>query len=259
MRTVERQAALLEALAKSPHEGTPLRTLANEVGLAPSSTHRLLRGLVDAGLAAQDPARQGYRLGRTVLRLAGAYLEQVGFADVMLPYLEEVTSATGTVSFTSVRDGDTVICTSVRAPRETTSFYVRIGKVLPWHASAAAKALIHGMDADRLRRNLGEYIGQRHTQHTLTSVDAVLEDLRAGKARGYWECVEELEPDVYAVSAPVATRDGRPVASITAVCHRSQRAAELGSVAERVVAAARRASDEVAALLHAGQIMEAAR
>lgn len=259
MRAIERQAALLEALARSPHEGSPLRALADEVGLAPSSTHRLLRGLVDVGLATQVPSAHGYRLGGTVLRLAGAYLERVGFADLMLPYLDDVTNATGTVCFSAVRDGDTVICTSVRAPRETTSFYVRIGKVLPWHASAAAKALIHAMDPARLREGLAAYVADRHTPRTLGTVEAVMADIEAGERRGYWECVEELEPDVYAVAAPVATADGRPLASITAVCHRSRRAGDLTEMARQVVASARRASDEVGRVLDAGHLMEAAR
>lgn len=259
MRTIEREAALLETLARSSHEGSALRALAAEVGLAPSSTHRLLRGLEDVGFVSHGPGRQGYRLGPSLLRLAGAYLEQAGFADLMLPYLEEVTATTATVSFSSVRDGDAVICTSVRTPRETTNFYVRIGKVLPWHASAAAKALVHGIEPGELRARLESFVARRHTPHTLTSVDAVLADLEAGRRRGYWECVEELEPDVYAVAAPVTTADGRALASITAVCHRSQRQGELPAVAATVTATAAAASRELAGLLHAGQLMEAAR
>lgn len=259
MRTIDRQAALLEVLARSPQQGASLRSLAADVGLAPSSTHRLLRGLVDVGLASQEPAGQGYRLGHTLLRLAGAYLERVGFADLMLPYLDEVTRATGTVAFSAVRDGDTIICTSVRAPRETTNFYVRIGKILPWHASAAAKALIHTLDDATLRRRLGDHVERRYTARTLTDVDAIIADLERGKRRGYWECVEELEPGVYAVAAPVARRDGSLVSSITAVCHRGHGMEGGGSLAGSVIDAARRASDEVAALLDAGQLMEAAR
>ena len=259
MQTIERQAALLDALADASHEGLPLRSLAASVGLAPSSTHRLLQALVQVGLAAQEPVHQGYRLGNGVLRLAGAYLERVGFADVVLPYLERITAETGMVAFSSVRDADAVICASVRAPRETTSFYVRIGKVLPWHASAAAKALVWTMDRPTLRARLADHVGHSYTEHTLTTVDAVLEDLERGRGRGYWECVEELEADVYAVSAPILAQGERPVASLTAVCHLTQRGLDRDAVASAVVEAARSASTEVAALLDAGHMMEAER
>ncbi len=257
MQTIERQAALLDALAGASYEGLPLRTLASNVGLAPSSTHRLLQALVEVGLAAQEPVHQGYRLGNGVLRLAGAYLERVGFTDVVLPYLERISSETGTLAFSSVRDGDAVICASVRAPRETTSFYVRIGKVLPWHASAAAKALIWSMDRPTLVARLSTHVGLTHTEHTLTTVDEVLADLDRGRSQGYWECVEELELDVYAASAPILTAQGRPVASLTAVCRLSQPGWDRDAVASAVVAAAGEASRDVAALLHAGQLMEA--
>lgn len=258
MQMIDRQMALLDALAQASHEGGSLRALAAAVEMAPSSTHRLLQGLAAVGLVARDPVGRTYRLGPSVLRLAGAYLERVGFADVVLPYLDAVTAATGTVTFSAVRDGDAVICTSVRAPRETTNFYVRIGKILPWHASAAAKALIAGMEPESLRRHLAPHMGQRYTARTRVDVEDVLADLEGGRRRGYWECVEELEPDVYAVAAPILASGDRPVASLTAVCHVSRRRGDLPQIAERVVAAAAEASIEVAALLHAGQLMEAA-
>lgn len=259
MQTIERQAALLDALAGASHEGIALRALAERVGLAPSSAHRLLQALVRVGFAAQEPMHQGYRLGHEVLRLAGAYLERAGFADVVLPYLDRIVAATGTVAFSAVRDADAVICASVRAPRETTSFYVRIGKVLPWHASAAAKALIWNMERPALRVRLAGHVGQVHTEHTRTTVDEVLDDLDRGRGRGYWECTEELEPDVYAVSAPILTAGGRPVASLTAVCHLSQRGRDRQAIASAVAAAARSASRDVAALLDSGHLMEAER
>lgn len=259
MQTIERQAALLRALSTAGYDGLPLRSLAADAGLPPSSTHRLLQGLAEVGLVAQEPVRHGYRLGSAVLRLAGAYLERVGFADVVLPYLEQISSETGTVAFSSVRDGEAVICTSVRAPRETTSFYVRIGKVLPWHASAAAKALIATTDDGTLRQELASRVGRAHTPKTLTTVEEVMADLARGRRLGYWECIEELEPDVYAVAAPVRTSRGRAVASLTAVFHLSRRGDERGTIARTVVAAAEAASREIAALLHAGQLMEAER
>ncbi len=258
MRTIDREKTLLDALARAPQQWSGLRALASEVGLPPSSAHRLLHSLASVGFVTQDPRNQGYRLGSTMLRLAGAYLSKVGFSDVVLPYLEHLTSDTSALSFASVRDGNVVICTSVRVPQEATNFYVRIGKTLPWHVSAAAKALVAGIGEEALRRHLRLDVQHAYTSHTLTSVEEVLADLEKGRIRGYWECVEELEPGIYAVAAPIVATGDRPIASLTVVCRMSQDHEKLLQLATQVVHVARSASAEFGDLLHAGQFMEAA-
>lgn len=257
MNTIERQARLLTLLADASHPGGSLRELARQLELAPSTVHRLLKSLSDVGMATQDPETKNYRLGGAVLRLAGAYLEGLAFTDLVAPHLERLSAATGLVAFSAVREGETILCTSVRAPRQTGNFYVRVGKLLPVHASAAAKALVYHLPWESLEPVLAASLGQRFTESTLHSLDAVLDDLEKGKRRGYWECNEELEPEVYAVAAPILDSRGEPIVSLTVVGRLAYDRDGLSRASGAVMQAAATATRELGPHLYAGQLVGA--
>lgn len=256
MRSIERQQQIMSALAASPATGCSVRALSNDIGLPVSSTHRFLRGLASVGMVVQRRETSNYHLGHEVLRLAGAYLEKVGLPDLAIPYLEDLTFRTGLMAFASAREGTSVICTGVRAPDETTNFYVRIGKVMPLHATSAAKALIYHLDPSTLKTMLVGVFDHRYTSNTHASADALMEDLARGRKRGYWECDEELEPGVYAVSAPILDGNGEPRISLTTLCHLSRGRDGLHEVREVLKDVTETASHDIGMLLYASRSLE---
>lgn len=257
MRLIERQKQILVALADAPAAGCSVRALSKEIGLAASSTHRLLQALAEVGMVAQRGEGRNYHLGSELLRLAGAYIQKIGLPELAVPYLDELASRTGLMAFSAAREGGSVICTGVRAPDETTNFYVRIGKVLPLHASSAAKALIYDVGPRRLKAMLKASLEHPYTARTHTTLDAVLADLRRGREAGYWECDEELEPDVYAVSAPILNGLGEPTISLTALCQLSRDRAGLDAVRSTLTEIAAKATRDIGTLLYAGRFVAA--
>lgn len=254
MDIVNRQADLLEILARASTAGRSLRKLAGELGAAPSTTHRLLQALTATGMVSQDPATLNYRLGAEVLRLAGAYLQRLSFVDLVIPYLDSLTAKTGLVSFSAIRDGHSIICTSVRAPRETTNFYVRVGKSLPIHASAAAKALVYDVEPHSLAEMISN--ADQLTTKTRTKLAEIIADLKAGSLKGYWECDEELEPGVWAIAAPICASSGQPVVSLSILCQSAHLGGKEEQLAAEVKAIAQKASTEIGDLLLSGEVLE---
>ena len=63
-----RALRIVDIVLASP-QGLRLSEVAQQAGLGPSTTHRLLATLVQAGFAEQDPRTRRYRAGR---RLAAA-------------------------------------------------------------------------------------------------------------------------------------------------------------------------------------------
>ena len=251
MKTLERQVALLHALADAPAEGTSLRQLARLTDLAPSSTHRLLTALVEAGLAAQNVETQKYRLGHGILRLAGAVLGQSNPTQLVDPYLRRLTETSSFFSYATVWTGSAAVCVGTREPGQGGSFFVRIGRILPLHAAAAAKALIYRFPEAELRTLLAPTIEQRFTDRTITNLEQLLADLRRGSGLGYWESDEELEAGVYAVAAPVVAPSGLPVMSLTLLCAQPSSVAARATLIELVKSIAKRASLEIGPILGA--------
>ena len=217
-KTLERQVALLHALADAPAEGTSLRQLARLTDLAPlqhaPAPHRPRRGR-SRGQRHRDPE---VRLGHGILRLAGAVLGQSNPTQLVDPYLRRLTETSSFFSYATVWTGSAAVCVGTREPGQGGSFFVRIGRILPLHAAAAAKALICRFPEAELRTLLAPTIEQRFTDRTITNLEQLLADLRRGSGLGYWESDEELEAGVYAVAAPVVAPSGLPVMSLTLLC-----------------------------------------
>lgn len=256
MQAIERQHQILSALAAASASGWSVRALSSELGLPVSSTHRFLRGLASVGMAVQRRETNTYHLGHEVLRLASSYLEKIGMPDLVLPYLERLTRTTGLMTFCSAREGDRVVCTGVRAPDETTNFYVRIGKPMPLHATSAAKALIYALPPERLQAIVGDSALHRYTNKTISTFAGLQADLERGRQLGFWECDEELEPDVYAASAPILDGNGEPTISLTTLCHLSRGRDDLDELRRVLVSITSEASRAIGPLLLASRLVE---
>ena len=72
---VTRAAAILDLLAERPASDTALSDLARGLGLPKSSVANICGALVEAGLARRSGS--GFRLGRRLAELGGAYLAAV--------------------------------------------------------------------------------------------------------------------------------------------------------------------------------------
>ena len=255
MKTLERQVALLHALADAPAEGTSLRQLARltdlyhpppaRTGSSPPSSRPVPRPEEH-----RDP--QKYRLGHGILRLAGAVLGQSNPTQLVDPYLRRLTETSSFFSYATVWTGSAAVCVGTREPGQGGSFFVRIGRILPLHAAAAAKALIYRFPEAELRTLLAPTIEQRFTDRTITNLEQLLADLRRGSGLGYWESDEELEAGVYAVAAPQSSRRLDCLSmSLTLLCAQPSSVAARATLIELVKSIARRASLEIGPILGA--------
>lgn len=92
--TVRNAVTLLELLADGPayHQ---LTDLAERSSMSIPTVHRLLRSLVLADLAVQDPATSRYGLGPELTRLSHHYLTRLPLIGAVSPYLSQVRDKVG--------------------------------------------------------------------------------------------------------------------------------------------------------------------
>lgn len=92
--TVRNAVTLLELLAGGPayHQ---LTDLAERSSMSIPTVHRLLRSLVLADLAVQDPATSRYGLGPELARLSHHYLTRLPLIGAASPYLSQVRDKVG--------------------------------------------------------------------------------------------------------------------------------------------------------------------
>lgn len=210
-QSVERALAILRAFETSGSD-LGVTEIAGRTGLSVSTAHRLTRALCAGGLLRQDPRTERYQLGPTLVVLGHRAGESLGYARA-LPLLEDLSTKTGESVNLGIRSGSEVLVVLDVASDQPLRFEQAPGTRVPIHTSAMGKCLLafSGDPAGAVRelRRL-----DRLTERTITSHDALLEELRRTQQRGWALNDEERHPGVRAVAAPVAGADGTVIAAV---------------------------------------------
>lgn len=206
-QAVDRAAQLLTLVVQADSPVT-FTELTDETGLAKSTCSRLLTALERSYLLERDSS--GAFVSGPLFALYAARhdpWEEVGrLAD---PILRELGEQTGETVNLAVPRGSTVVQVS-----QIDSTYVLgardwVGVDVPAHCSAMGKVL-YAYDSMPLPG--GEL--DQHTEHSVTDIAALEDQLAVIVRQGYGITREELEVGLDAVAAPVHGRDGDVIAAI---------------------------------------------
>ncbi|WP_092808251.1 IclR family transcriptional regulator [Rhodococcus globerulus] len=92
--------------------------------------------------------------------------------------------------------------------------FAALGSASPLHATSAGKAMLASLPTLDIEDYLATSL-QRITPQTITDPDTLRAELRRIREEGYSINRGENAPDVCAVGAAIANRDGRPVAAVS--------------------------------------------
>ncbi len=180
-----------------------------------SSAFSVLRTLMDFDYVSTTGSGPRYRLGPAVLRLADSYSQSVPWLEVARPVAASLTARTGWTSrVASHIGGHPVFQDRVDAPG-TIRFHTELGiRELP-HRSAAGKAILACLTDDEVRSIISETGLPRRTRNTITDVEALLQDLKLTRERGYAVDDEEDDEGVFCLAAAFHSADTVPLGAIS--------------------------------------------
>lgn len=214
VRSLTRALNLLETVASHPH-GVSLGDLAETADLAPSTAHRLLKGLEMRRFVRHDEERGLWYVGVQAFFVGTAFLHERNFVAIARPFMRQAMEQGGESVNLAVRDGADAIYLSQVECRQMMRTQATPGGRAPLHASAVGKALLSAIDtrqADKLLSQLDLY---RLTDRTLTSRNQVLESLDISRHQGYAVDDEEHAVGLRCVAAPIFNEYGEPLAAIS--------------------------------------------
>ncbi len=246
MQIIERTLGLLEVVS-TPPQGKTLTEISHALELPLPTVHRLLASLVEQRYVRRDEETQGYYPGSGLIHLATLPMGGADLAELAQPHLSELLARFGETVYVAQLINDRALCIASRSSTRPLNVQVPVGRVLPLHASAAARALLAFRPDREISRILEGHAYERFTPSTPADEAAVEEHLLGVRGRGYDVCNDELDADVWAVGAPVVEADGRAVASLAIALPRARlsgRAMER-DMTEAVVEHARRIASEL--------------
>jgi IclR family acetate operon transcriptional repressor len=208
-QAIDRAAQLLVLVAES-REPAGVGDLAQATGLPKSTVSRLVSALERHGLVQRDGSRGRVRPGPVLLRLARRGLGARDLGELSAGALERLAAASGETINLAVPSPLGVEHLAQIDSRHFLGSTNWVGRRVPHHATAAGKVFL-AFGAARLPQGALS----RLTPHTITERRALEESLGAVRRGGYATAVDELEPGLAAVGAPVRGSDGRVVAALS--------------------------------------------
>lgn len=212
-QALSRGLAVLEALAATDG-GATLTMLATRLKLPAPTAHRLLATLEAAGYVQPGPTGE-WLMGVRAFRVGSAFLSHRNLVVQAYPHLKQLMDRSGETSNLAVIESGAAVFVEQVQCRELMRMSVKLGARAPMHASGVGKAMLAAMDERGAAAVLGRHGLPRHTQHTLTSRDALGAELAAIRARGYAIDDEEHALGLRCVAAAVYDENGEPWAALS--------------------------------------------
>lgn len=197
---LERLALILEIVGQKGR--ATVADICAQSDLPKPTAYRLVQDLVSSGLL-EAPARGQFAIGPRLKRITLSDHSDPALLEVIAPVLAGAASEYGAAFFLSRLRGHWVEIIHVATPHTGVSYlHPGMGR-RPMHACSCAKA-IAAVSPDLLSHD--ELSGQlkRYTERTITNRKDLAKELDAIRAKGYAECVEELERGISSVATTLA-------------------------------------------------------
>ena len=149
IQSIDRAIRVLTALQGARRMS--LSELAARLELAPSTTHGIVRSLVEHGMVVQERGSSRYQLGPAVLRLGNVYLDTLELRSKAIPWAEDLARRTGLAVRTGVLLIDDVVIIHHEPRPDGSRQMPEVGIVIPVHASALGKAMLAFLPEDEKR------------------------------------------------------------------------------------------------------------
>lgn len=198
-------------------EKRPVRVseAASEIGVAPSTAHRLLASLEQHDFVRRDPATRTYLPGPALaeLGLATAGVELLALCG---PILRRVCTEVGETTHLVVLEGAAILFLDSVETSQGLRVGSRVGVTMPAHSTSAGKAMLAQLPEEQIDALYSEPGAlEQMTARTIVDLSQLHDELAAIRQRGYATNFEESEPGVTAVAAALPVTPDRRRAAIS--------------------------------------------
>ncbi len=240
MSTLTKTITVLQAIAatkSAPRFSELLATLPFPQG----TLHRLLSQLIAEGLVIMDTHNKTYRLGLKLLTLAQHALAGLDVRESAQADLDYLLETTGDTIHLAVLDQQEVVYIDKRESSVGLRLYSAIGKRAPIYCTGVGKVILSFLPPAQQHALLTQMTFIRHTATTLHTAEQLAMACHQIKTQGYGFDLEEHEPGICCVSAPIFDLNHAVTAaiSVTASVFRMPDERRLGLVPIVCAAAAR--------------------
>ncbi len=214
-RTTQRTVEILKLVSKNP-EGITLDEICGQLSLPKTSAYDIITTLVEMGMAnVQRGQKQTYTIGLTAYRIGINYTNNLDFLGVIEPELKTFSREVGKTVFFGVRSDHEVVYICKFEPENPIITTATVGTKNPMYCTSLGKAILAYSDEATRQQVISRITFRRKTDNTITTLEALEEELDRVRTKGYALDAREMEDHMECAGAPVFGPDNSVMGAIS--------------------------------------------
>ncbi|WP_134704204.1 IclR family transcriptional regulator [Ammoniphilus sp. YIM 78166] len=191
-----------------------IKDIAEQLGVAQGTAHRLVTTLVSEGFLTKDPLSHTYRLGTSILALGSVVHSRNVLHRMSLPILEKLRNqCQETVHLAVLKNLESTYLSKIDSSHPV-RLLSHVGKQNPAHCTSSGQVLMAFQPSAMIEQFLERKL-EKYTSRTITEPEALRQLLIKIRQQGFAISVEEYHDGVSSVSAPVKNPQGYAIACVT--------------------------------------------
>ena len=215
VKSLSKAIDILDALSAS-RSGLSLSDLSQRCGFPKSTTHALASTMRDRGLLRQLPDGN-YALGIRLFEYGSAVSRGFDISAIARPYLESLSSLTGSNSVITMLDGTGAVSFDYAVSASGVQIMPEIGVRLPLHCTSQGKLMLAYMSEQKVRSMMKRRGMRGFTPHTIVEAEDLTLQLSDIRENGYAIEDGEYKVGLRSVSAPVFDNSGELRYALTTI------------------------------------------
>jgi IclR family acetate operon transcriptional repressor len=215
VQSLTRALTLLNRIAEAPDGGISLTDLGHLVGLAPSTTHRLLTTLEQERYVRFDPEGRLWSIGVQAFVAGCAFMRTRALVTLARPHMRNLMEESGETVNLGVEDDGMVVYLSQVECRQVMRVIARPGSRVPMHCSAVGKGILSALPEKTRARFLHQHGMIPLTERTLITPASLGANLDHARAVGFAFDDEEHALGLRCISAPIFDETGDVIAAVS--------------------------------------------
>ena len=214
IQVIERMMKLLDVLSQHP-DPVPLKQLAADAGLHPSTAHRILGAMATSGFVERSD-NGVYRLGIRLLELGSLVKSRISLRETAMLAMLELHQRTGESVNLGIRDGDEIVYVERTSSGRASVRVVHIvGARAPLHTTATGKLFLVDAGPDYVRDYARRTGLPASTPSSITHVTALEKELDKVRRHKVAFDMDEVENGVRCIAAGIRDDSGALVAGLS--------------------------------------------
>jgi len=215
IQSLERAIGILN-LFRNSRSPLGVSEMAAALKLAKTTVHGLVSTLEKNGFLQKDSATRKYRLGFALYELGSVQVSHLEINQQAAKPLQTLANQIDRICRVGIWDRNSIVVTMTIQPQGHESTQRQFGPRLPGYCTALGKAILAHMPQPDLQAYLASAELVAYTPKTIVDRQALENELRQTKARGYSISREEVLLHQIGLGAAVFTADSQMAGAISA-------------------------------------------